>query len=96
MDVDFSKKICYKEFSDGMKKYGVYMAESDMQLLFSLFDRDGNGHIDFHEFVNQLRTPMPRARVNVINEAFDKLDVNGDNVLKLDDLRGETFIVICQ
>ncbi|XP_046359672.1 calcyphosin-like protein isoform X2 [Haliotis cracherodii] len=87
MDADFSKKICFKEFADGVKRYGLYMGESDLQLLFKLFDRDGNGSIDFHEFVNQLRTPMTEPRVSVINEAFDKLDVNQDGVLKLDDLR---------
>jgi hypothetical protein len=36
---------------------------------------------------------VPPARIAVIDEAFDKLDANGDGVLKMDDLKGEFMII---
>lgn len=32
--------------------------------------------------------PMSKARKDIINEAFNKLDKTGDSVITIDDLRG--------
>lgn len=89
MDADFSKRLCFEEFQQGMNIYGVPLGEENMKMLFKEFDRDHNGSIDFCEFMHNLRPPMTVARINVINEAFNKLDVNKDQVIKVDDLQGK-------
>lgn len=89
MDRDFSKKLCFDEFRRGIKMFGLNVADSDLKLLFKAFDKDKNNHIDFAEFVAKLRPPMKRSRRDVINEAFDSLDVIKDNEIKMDDLKSK-------
>lgn len=87
MDTDFSKRLCYQELDEGMKTYGLDVNNDDLKMLFEAFDRDRNKQIDFLELVAKLRPPMSNKRVEVVNEAFNKLDANKDGVLKLDDLK---------
>lgn len=88
MDIDFSKKICFRELAQGVRMYGLDMTEDDLKVLFNAFDKDRNGAIDFHEFMHELRPPMSPSRIRVVNDAFDKLNVNKDGVLKAEDLKG--------
>ena len=94
IDVDFSKGLCYEEFRLGMRRYGIKRTENELVTLFEHFDVDKSGHIDFKEFLEQLRPPMSQCRIGVTNEAFDKLDVIKDGVLKVDDLKG-SYVYIC-
>ncbi len=47
------------------------------------------GTIDFREFLLQLMPPMNKTRIAVIDEAFDKMDVIKDGVLRKDDLNSK-------
>lgn len=87
MDTDFSKRQCFEEFKNGIKLYGIKMDDSELFKLFNAFDNDQSGSIDFVEFIKHLRPPMSAPRVAVVREAFRKLDVNGDKVIALDDLK---------
>jgi Ca2+-binding EF-hand superfamily protein len=87
MDIDYSKKICFQELALGVKTYNLNFSNNDLHELFQILDRDGNGQIDFKEFMDLLTPPMNETRIKVINEAFDKLDVNGDGAIQLDDLK---------
>ena len=69
------------------------MTEDELKALFDAFDRDSNGSVDFNEFMCALRPSMSPARVSVIDEAFDKLDVNGDGVLRMDDLKSKKILI---
>lgn len=89
MDTDFSKRLCFQELEEGVKNYGLIVSREELKLLFDEFDKDKNEQIDFLELVATLRPPMPKLRIEVVNEAFDKLDANKDGVLKLEDLRSK-------
>ena len=93
MDTDFSKRLCFQELRCGLTSYGLEISEDDLIMLFKAFDHDKNGHIDFLEMVAKLRPPMTKSRINVVNQAFDKLDVNKDGALKLDDLKGRNLVI---
>lgn len=89
MDTDFSKRLCFPELEEGIKHFGLVVNNEELHLLFDEFDKDRNGQIDFLELVATLRPPMRKCRVDVVNEAFDKLDANQDGVLKLEDLKSK-------
>lgn len=91
MDSDFSKKLCFEEFRKGVKMFGLNVTEEDLKLLFRAFDKDNNKQIDFAELVAKLRPPMPTSRRNVINEAFNALDVIKDDEIKMEDLKSKIF-----
>ncbi|WAQ95812.1 CAPSL-like protein [Mya arenaria] len=87
MDVDFSKRLCYQEFEEGVKAYELIMTNEDIDLLFNTFDTNKNRQIDFLELVAKLRPPMCQARKNVVNQSFDRLDANQNGILELEDLK---------
>lgn len=88
IDIDYSKRICYEELRLGLEKYGMNISSRDLKTLFISFDADENQQIDFAEFLYRLRPPLSTARTNIINDVFNKLDVNGDGAIKTDDLQG--------
>jgi Ca2+-binding EF-hand superfamily protein len=88
MDKDHSREIEYHEFKDGLHYLGMKnIQEKEMHQLFNKFDTDKKGKVDFEAFVTALRPPLPESRLRIINEAFDKLDINKDGVLSVEDFR---------
>ena len=55
--------------------------------MLNYFDADHNGSVDFTEFLRALRgCNLTEARLECIRRAYAKLDVNGDGLVKLDDV----------
>ena len=55
MDDDGSRTLDFKEFKKGISDYGLDLDMKELQEMFSSFDRDGGGTIDFDEFLISLR-----------------------------------------
>ena len=55
MDDDNSRSLDLKEFLKGLNDYGILIEKQEATALFQKFDRDGNGTIDFDEFLITLR-----------------------------------------
>uniref|UniRef100_A0A1A9ZST6 EF-hand domain-containing protein n=1 Tax=Glossina pallidipes TaxID=7398 RepID=A0A1A9ZST6_GLOPL len=88
MDDDGSKTLNEEEFSDGIKECGLNeLTEEEIKDLFSSFDEDGSGTIDMTEFLLKLRPPLPQCRLDIIEQAFMKMDKNEDNFITVDDLK---------
>ena len=89
MDRDYSKTLTFREVRDGFKGYQIEVSDQDIKLIFHHFDHDNSGAIDFREFLLAFTPGMSQRRIDVVHEAFDKLDHNKDGVLKTEDLMGE-------
>jgi Ca2+-binding EF-hand superfamily protein len=89
MDIDYSKRIVYEELKIALEKFGLLMSENYLRTLFNALDLNDSGGIDFCEFMHKLRPPLKQCRIDVINEAFEKLDVNKDEAIMIDDLQGK-------
>ena len=89
LDIDFSKAVVLTEFVDGLTQYGIQHSVDDLRRVFYYLDKNNSGNVDFREFLLELAAPMPQCRVDVVNEAFDKMDVNRDGSIQLDDLKGK-------
>ena len=63
------------------------MCASDAERLFNVFDTSGDGQISFDEFLTALCGELNPLRKRLCNEAFDKLDANGNGVLELDEVK---------
>ena len=53
--VDLSRTITVEEFKRGILNHNISMTPDEVLQLFKLFDDDGSGHIDFNEFISDLR-----------------------------------------
>lgn len=88
MDIDCSRALVYDELKIGLEKFGLRMSDKYLKTLFDSMDKDKNGKIDFSEFMKALRAPLNKMRIETLDEAFVKLDTNGDGVIDVDDLKG--------
>jgi Ca2+-binding EF-hand superfamily protein len=60
---------------------------NDANRIFSLFDKDGSGDIDFNEMMEAICGPFPANRLRIVSEAFDKLDSNGNGLLEMSEVK---------
>lgn len=81
-------KVCREEFEEGLKDYGLDLSKDEVDSLMATFDRDGCGTIDFDELLSAVRPPMSKARVKLIEMAFQKMDKTGDGFITPDELKG--------
>lgn len=58
MDDNNNRTLDFKEFLKGLNDYAVVMEKEEAEELFRRFDRDGNGTIDFNEFLLTLRVKI--------------------------------------
>lgn len=69
-----------------MYELGVQLDQPQMLAVFKVFDRDGSGGVDYNEFMNTIRGDLAPSRLTVIRRAYEKMDVNKDGQVTLDDV----------
>merc|ERR1719495_334708 len=89
-DVDGDGKITKQEVAQGMNKCGRSFTKEDIEILFLLADKDGDGQIDFTEFALIL-IPTAPERISklkkkyttkaAVQAAFKSFDTNNDGAI---------------
>uniref|UniRef100_A0A6U4DCT4 EF-hand domain-containing protein n=1 Tax=Phaeomonas parva TaxID=124430 RepID=A0A6U4DCT4_9STRA len=87
MDDDGNGKLSKTELKYGLKDMGITVSDQNLVTLMRYFDRDGDGNISFDEFLTGLRGDMSERRQGLVHMAYDKLDVTGDGIVTIDDIR---------
>ena len=75
-----------EDFKWGLYDYGVHLTDEEFDMVLGFFDRNGDGSIDFTEFLVTLRGELSERRLSFIHEAFRRLDKDGSGVVTLSDL----------
>jgi hypothetical protein len=55
MDENGSKTLDVDDFRWGLKDYGITISKDEASQVMEHFDRDGNGQVDFSEFLRALK-----------------------------------------
>ena len=91
------------EFKKACKDYRIGLSEEEIKAVFNHFDKRGDGTIDYEEFLREIRViiyiqifiniyqlqpPLNEFRLNLILQAFDVLDKNGNGTIEMDDIAG--------
>jgi len=86
LDDNRNRQIDKNELMWGLKDFDIHLSEEQTAVLIKHFDRDGSGTISFDEMLRALRGELNESRLTYIRAAYDKLDVNKDGLVKLDDI----------
>ncbi|CAL5441382.1 unnamed protein product [Camellia sinensis] len=87
MDTDNDGKVTYEELRDGLRKVGSKLAEPETKLLMDVADVDGNGILDYGEFVAVTIHLQKMENDAHFREAFMFFDKDGSGYIELDELR---------
>ncbi|NP_001265972.2 Hop-interacting protein THI080 [Solanum lycopersicum] len=87
MDSDGDGKITYDELKTGLRKVGSQLAEAEMKLLMDVADVDGNGVLDYGEFVAVIIHLQRMENDEHFRRAFMFFDKDGSGYIELDELR---------
>lgn len=80
--------ISYKELGDVLRALGQNPSEKELQDMISEVDMDGNGTVEFAEFVILMTNKIREMKKeDEIAEAFDVLDKEKDNVITAKELK---------
>lgn len=63
------------------------MTEEEQHKLFQIFDNSGDGLISFNEFLTAIVGKISANRKRLVQEAFNKLDSNGNGTLELQEVK---------
>ena len=58
MDDDGNKQLSLEEFFEGLSDCGLTVTKAQAQEMFTYFDRDGSGSLQFDEFLNGIRVRL--------------------------------------
>ncbi|CAN8312520.1 unnamed protein product [Cochlearia groenlandica] len=87
MDDDKDGKITYPELKAGLQKVGSQLREPEIKMLMEVADVDGNGVLDFGEFVAVIIHLQKIENDELFKLAFMFFDKDGSTYIELDELR---------
>ncbi|KAM5556196.1 calmodulin-1-like [Rosa sericea] len=88
LDKDGDGSITTKELGTVMRSLGQKPTEEELEVMIKEVDVDGNGRIDFQEFVNLMARKMQDTLTeDQLKEAFRVFDKNQNGFISADELR---------
>ena len=88
MDDDNSKSLDADEFAKALRDYRISQDPMEIQAIFDTFDPDGNGQINYDEFLRGVMGDMNQRRQGIVRKAFAVIDKDGSGVLDINDIKG--------
>ncbi|XP_073021865.1 calcium-dependent protein kinase 10-like [Primulina eburnea] len=87
MDTDNDGRVTYEELKAGLRKVGSQLAEPEIKLLMDVADVDGNGVLDYGEFVAVTIHLQRMENDEHFRRAFMFFDKDGSGYIEVDELR---------
>lgn len=87
--IDGDGEITTRDLSTVMCSLGQNLTEADLQDMINEVDADGNGTVDFHEFLTMMATSFTRNTdpEEEMKQAFRVFDKDGDGYISTAELR---------
>ncbi|CAN4104021.1 unnamed protein product [Withania somnifera] len=86
IDTDNSGTITYEELKNGLAKLGSKLTEGEVKQLMEAADVDGNGSIDYTEFITATMHKHRLERDENLFTAFKYFDKDGSGFITRDEL----------
>ncbi|XP_076462399.1 crustacean calcium-binding protein 23-like [Babylonia areolata] len=83
MDDDGNRGLSMEEFVHGCEDWGITMPRAEIEQVFHTFNKDQNPGeavlLNFNEFLDAVRPPMTKPRLDLVNKVFDHLNRTSPN-----------------
>ena len=86
MDDNGDSKLDKTELMYGLRNYGITLSSTELDQVFSYFDRYGDGSIDLTEFLVGLRGELNERRRTFIRLAFNILDTDKSGIVTSEEI----------
>uniref|UniRef100_A0A7S0RNC7 Calcium-dependent protein kinase n=1 Tax=Chlamydomonas leiostraca TaxID=1034604 RepID=A0A7S0RNC7_9CHLO len=86
IDEDKSGTISVEEMRKALSQWGHKIGEAELQALISIADVDGDGLIDYNEFVASTMHLSKLEKEEVLQKTFMQLDRDGSGTISIDEL----------
>lgn len=87
IDDNGNRSLDLYEFTKAMKDYMLGFSDSEIRSLYNYFDYDRCGSIAYDEFLKTIRGPMNASRKKFVQQAFNKLDRDGNGWVDINDIK---------
>jgi len=74
MDDNRNGTLELPEFTKGVIESKIEMTDVDIRTLFTAFDKNRDGTIQYNEFLRVIRGDLNPQRLSLVQKAFKKLD----------------------
>ena len=74
IDENNSQTIDFYEFKQVCNMYNFGLDDNQLKIIFTNFDIENTGEIDYDEFIRTIRGEMNEFRQSLVQKVFDKLD----------------------
>jgi Ca2+-binding EF-hand superfamily protein len=91
MDIDNSGSISYDKLKASLHKLGSQMDESEVQILMDATDADGNGMLDYREFVAASLHMQSIDNDDYLRKAFLFFDKDGSEIEEFREALADDF-----
>lgn len=87
-DTNGDGRITAKELNHVLKELGIKMTRNEIKKMIGELDKDGNGTIEYSEFVAMMTAPASRESDEFeLREAFKCIDLDGNGFISRDELK---------
>ena len=87
MDDDNSKSLDKNEFRKAVNDFRLEVPSEHIDVMFSAFDLNRDGTIDYDEFLRIIRGDLTPNRLVFVKKAFQKLDKDGSGTVDIEDIK---------
>lgn len=88
-DINNTKDLEFYEFSKSLHEFETELSDEEISNLFSYFDKDNTGEINYLNFINAIRGPMNQKRILILKEAFKKLDLDKGGQVEIGEIKSQ-------
>ena len=87
-----ARRVDAQEFFVGINNCGVSLSKEETDLMLGCLDTNGDGNVNYDDFLKAIRGELSKERSDVVNAAFIKFDDEGSYQVKASDLRAAACV----
>ena len=86
-DENNSRELDLYAFNKALHEFETELSDDEITSVFNYFDKEKTGFINYVNFINAVRGPMNQKRIDIVKEAFSKLDIDKSGQVEISEIK---------